>query len=121
MPARSPRDLRIRRHLRVRKRVAGTVERPRLSIFRSNIHIYAQVIDDSQSRTLVAASTQDAALVETLKGKTKVERAKAVGQLVAERAKAAGIEKVVCDRGGFKYHGRIQALDDAARQAGLNL
>jgi len=100
--------------------VAGTNERPRLSVFRSNIHIYAQVIDDSQHRTLVAASTKEADLLSTLKGKTKVERAKAVGQLVAERAKAAGIEKVVFDRGGFKYHGRIQALADAAREAGLS-
>lgn len=120
MAGRSPRELRIRRHLRVRKRVAGTGERPRLSIFRSNIHIYAQVIDDAQGRTLVAASTKDGTLAATLTGKTKVERAKAVGQLIAERAKAAGIEKVVFDRGGFKYHGRVQALADAAREAGLN-
>ena len=120
MAGRSPRELRIRRHLRVRKRVTGTIERPRLSIFRSNIHIYAQVINDADSRTLVAASTKDATLADSLKGKTKIERAKAVGQLIAERAKAAGIEKVVFDRGGFKYHGRVQALADAAREAGLN-
>jgi len=120
MPGRSPRELRIRRHLRVRKRVAGTTERPRLSIFRSNIHIYAQVINDANSHTLAAASTKDAALAATLKGKTKIERAKAVGQLIAERAKAAGIDKVVFDRGGFKYHGRVQALADAAREAGLS-
>jgi large subunit ribosomal protein L18 len=120
MAGRSARELRIRRHLRVRKRVAGTNERPRLSIFRSNIHIYAQVIDDAASRTLAAASTKDAELASSLKGKTKTERAKAVGQLIAERAKAAGIEKVVFDRGGFKYHGRVQALADAAREAGLN-
>ena len=120
MAGRSPRELRIRRHLRVRKRVAGTNERPRLSIFRSNIHIYAQVIDDATSRTLAAASTKDASLVSAIKGKTKTERAKAVGQLIAERAKAAGVDKVVFDRGGFKYHGRVQALADAAREAGLN-
>ncbi|HNP86674.1 MAG: 50S ribosomal protein L18 [Chloroflexi bacterium SZAS-1] len=120
MAGRSPRELRIRRHARVRKHVAGTVERPRLSVFRSNIHIYAQVIDDSTSHTVVSASSQDKDLVATLKGKTKTERAKAVGQLIAERAKAAGIDKVVFDRGGFKYHGRIQALADAAREAGLN-
>jgi large subunit ribosomal protein L18 len=120
MAGRSPRELRIRRHLRVRKRVAGTNERPRLSIFRSNIHIYAQLIDDAASRTLVAASTKDAGLASSLTGKTKTERAKAVGQLIAERAKTAGIDKVVFDRGGFKYHGRVQALADAAREAGLN-
>ncbi len=120
MAGRSPRELRIRRHLRVRKRVAGTTERPRLSVFRSNIHIYAQVIDDAAGRTLVAASTKDAGLAPSLAGKTKTERAKAVGQLIAERAKAAGIDKVVFDRGGFKYHGRVQALAEAAREAGLN-
>lgn len=120
MAGRSPRELRVRRHLRVRKRVGGTSERPRLSIFRSNIHIYAQVIDDSQNHTLVSASTKDSELVSALKGKTKTERAKAVGELIAQRAKAAGIDKVVFDRGGFKYHGRVQALADAAREAGLN-
>lgn len=120
MAGRSPRELRIRRHLRVRKRVAGTSERPRLSVFRSNIHIYAQIIDDSISHTLAAASTSEKDLATTIQGKTKVERAKAVGQLIAERAKAAGIEKVVFDRGGFKYHGRVQALAEAAREAGLN-
>jgi large subunit ribosomal protein L18 len=104
----------------VRKRVAGSPERPRLSVFRSCIHIYAQVIDDSVGRTLVAASTKDSTLAPSLAGKTKIERAKAVGQLIAERAKDAGIEKVVFDRGGFKYHGRIQALAEAAREAGLN-
>jgi large subunit ribosomal protein L18 len=120
MAGRSPRELRIRRHLRVRKRVAGSSERPRLSIFRSNIHIYAQVIDDTAGQTLAAASTMESSLAPSLKGKTKIERAKAVGQLIAERAKAAGIDKVVFDRGGFKYHGRVQALADAAREAGLN-
>jgi large subunit ribosomal protein L18 len=104
----------------VRKRVQGSVERPRLSIFRSNIHIYAQVIDDTVGRTLAAASSKDSAIVSSLTGKTKLERAKAVGQLIAERAKDAGVEKVVFDRGGFKYHGRVQALADAAREAGLN-
>ncbi|MBK9713658.1 MAG: 50S ribosomal protein L18 [Kouleothrix sp.] len=120
MPGRSPRELRIRRHLRVRKRVAGSQERPRLSVFRSNIHIYAQVIDDTVGRTLVAASTKESDLASSLKGKTKTERAKAVGELIAQRAKAAGIDKVVFDRGGFKYHGRIQALADAAREGGLS-
>ena len=120
MPGRSSRELRIRRHLRVRKRVRGSVERPRLSVFRSNIHIYAQVIDDTVGRTLAAASSKDAKLADSFAGKTKVERAKVVGQLIAERAKAAGVEKVVFDRGGYKYHGRVQALADAAREGGLN-
>src|ERR1700712_137572 len=120
MPARSSRELRIRRHLRVRKRVRGSVERPRLSVFRSNIHIYAQVIDDTVGRTLAAASSKDANSADSFAGKNKVERAKVVGQLIAERAKAAGVEKVVFDRGGYKYHGRVQALADAAREAGLS-
>jgi large subunit ribosomal protein L18 len=120
MAGRTSRELRIRRHTRVRKRVEGSAERPRLSVFRSNIHIYAQVIDDTVGRTLAAASTVEPSLAPSLKGKTKIDRAKAVGLLIAERAKAAGIEKVVFDRGGFKYHGRVQALADAAREAGLN-
>ena len=120
MAGRSPRELRIRRHLRVRKRVAGTSVRPRLSIFRSNVHIYAQVIDDAAGRTLAAASTVEKDVQSSLDGKTKTEHAKAVGTLIAERAKAAGIDKVVFDRGGFKYHGRVQVLADAAREAGLS-
>jgi large subunit ribosomal protein L18 len=90
-----------------------------LSVFRSNIHIYAQVIDDTTGRTLVAASSKDRALADSLSGKTKTERAEAVGQLLAERAKDAGIDKVVFDRGGYKYHGRVQALAEAARKGGL--
>lgn len=119
MAGRSPRELRLRRHNRVRRRVSGSQERPRLSVFRSNIHIYAQVIDDSTGRTLAAASTVEKALAEQFNGSPKIDRAKAVGAAVAERAKAAGVTKVVFDRGGFKYHGRIQALADAAREAGL--
>ena len=119
MPIRTPRELRIRRHARLRKRVRGAAERPRLSVFRSNIHIYAQVIDDTAGRTLVAASSKDRELAEGLSGKTKTERAQAVGKLLAERAKAAGIEQVVFDRGGYKYHGRVQALADAVREGGL--
>ena len=119
MPTRTPRELRIRRHARLRKRVKGNVERPRLSVFRSNIHIYAQVIDDANGRTLAAASSKDRGLAGSLDGKTKTERAQAVGKLLAERAKAAGIDKVVFDRGGYKYHGRVQALADAAREGGL--
>ncbi len=119
MAGRTPRELRIRRHRRVRKRVAGNPERPRLSVFRSNIHIYAQVIDDAVGRTLVAASTVESS-VKTIAEQSKIEQAKAVGRLIAERAKAAGIDKVVFDRGGYKYHGRVQALADAAREAGLS-
>jgi large subunit ribosomal protein L18 len=120
MAKRTPRDLRIRRHARLRKRVFGKVERPRLSVFRSNTHIYAQVIDDTQGRTLAAASTVEAEARGQTDGMTKVAQAQLVGRIVAERAKAAGIEAVVFDRGGFKYHGRIKALADAAREAGLN-
>lgn len=110
---------RHRRHARVRKSVSGTAERPRLNVFRSSQHIYAQVIDDVKGHTLAAASDADKALEKDLKGKTKSERAAIVGKAVAERAKANGIEAVVFDRGGYKYHGRVQALADAAREAGL--
>lgn len=120
MAKRTVRELRIRRHMRVRKRVNGTSERPRLSVFRSNLHIYAQVIDDSVGRTLAAASTKDKALASALDGQTKVEQSKIVGKLVGERAQQAGVTKVVFDRGGYKYHGRVQALADGAREAGLN-
>lgn len=120
MAGRTPRELRIRRHRRLRKRVTGSAERPRLSVFRSNMHIYAQVIDDAAGRTLVAASTQDRDAAASLDGKTKTERAQVVGRLIAERALTAGITKVVFDRGGYKYHGRVQALAEAAREAGLN-
>lgn len=119
MAKRTSRELRIRRHNRVRRRVAGSVQRPRLAVFRSNIHIYAQVIDDSTGRTLVSASTVEKALNEQAAG-TKVEQAKAIGAIIAERARAAGVTKVVFDRGGFKYHGRIQALANAAREGGLD-
>ena len=112
-------ELRLRRHVRVRKKVNGTPERPRLSVYRSEHHIYAQVIDDTQGRTVAAASTID----KELRGKVgyggNVAAAKQVGQLIAERAKAAGIQKVVFDRGGFNYHGRVAALADAAREGGL--
>jgi large subunit ribosomal protein L18 len=110
---------RTRRHARVRKSVSGTQERPRLNVFRSSQHIYAQVIDDIAGRTLAAASDADKALAGDLKGKTKSERAAVVGKAIAERAKAGGVSLVVFDRGGYKYHGRVQALADAAREAGL--
>jgi len=95
------------------------MERPRLNVFRSNIHIYAQVIDDSRGHTLVAASTTDETVRPQLSENTKLDEAKLVGKLIAERALAAGITKVVFDRVGYKYHGRVQALADAAREAGL--
>jgi len=110
---------RKRRHTRVRKTVAGSAERPRLNVFRSANHIYAQVIDDRRGHTLAAASDVEPALAVELTGKPKSERAAVVGRAVAERARAQGIELVVFDRGGFKYHGRVRALADAAREAGL--
>jgi large subunit ribosomal protein L18 len=111
---------REQRHDRVRKRVTGSMERPRLSVYRSLKNIYAQVIDDTEGKTLVAASTLDTAAKGDLDGKDKTEQAKIVGKLVAERALEAGIKQVVFDRGGFKYHGRIKALADASREAGLD-
>ena len=115
--AKHKRDLRIRRHARVRKTVRGTAERPRLAVFRSNKHISAQVIDDRAGRTLAAASTHEG---ELRGGSTSnKDAAGEVGRLVAERAKAAGVDKVVFDRGGFQYHGRVAAVADAARSAGL--
>ena len=114
--AKQKREARIRRHRRVRKKVRGTAERPRLAVFRSNRHISAQVIDDRTGHTLASASTLDAGL-EALVG--NVEGAIKVGTLLAERAKAAGIDAVVFDRGGNRYHGRIKALADAAREGGL--
>jgi large subunit ribosomal protein L18 len=117
--AKEKRAARIRRHLRVRKKVRGTAERPRLAVFRSNKHISAQVIDDRTGRTLAAASTGEAELRSGSTG--NVAAATKVGTLVAERAKAAGIDKVVFDRGGNLYHGRVAAVADAAREAGLEL
>lgn len=110
---------RARRHLRVRKRVNGTPERPRLSVYRSLHHIYAQIIDDTAGKTLVAASTLEPELRKQLKNGGNVEAAKMVGALVAKRALEKGITKVVFDRGGNLYHGRVKALADAAREAGL--
>ncbi len=121
MAKRTPRELRIRRHFRLRKRVAGSQERPRLNVFRSNMHIYAQVIDDTIGHTLVSASTLEQELRTNKEDdRSKIAQAQAVGKLVAERALNAGITKVVFDRGGYKYHGRVKALAEAAREAGLN-
>ncbi len=119
MAKKTRQSMRKRRHMRVRKKLAGTPERPRLNVFRSLTQIYAQVIDDTAGRTLVAASTLDPELRAKLKGLTKAEQAKLVGQLIAERAKKQGITRVVFDRGGYRYHGRVRALAEAARQAGL--
>ncbi|MEO7836043.1 MAG: 50S ribosomal protein L18 [Acidimicrobiales bacterium] len=113
------RRLRKRRHRRVRKKVAGTPERPRLAVFRSNRHIVAQVIDDVAGRTLAAASTVEAALRAGPTGNKAA--ATTVGQLIAERASEAGVKQVVFDRGGFRYHGRVAAVAEAARKAGLEL
>lgn len=109
-------DARRRRHFRVRRKVHGTAQRPRLAVFRSNRYIYAQLIDDSAGRTLAAASSQEDALRERT---LTVDTAAEVGRLVARRAKEAGVSSVVFDRGGYAYHGRVKALADAAREEGL--
>jgi large subunit ribosomal protein L18 len=113
-------DARRARHERLRKKLAGTSERPRLSVRRTLHHIYATLVDDAKGHTLAAASTVEKSLAGSLGSKTSVDAAKAVGSAIAEKAKAAGISKVVFDRGGYKYHGRVQALADAAREAGLD-
>lgn len=112
-------EARIRRHERVRKHIAGTSQRPRLSVFRSLSGIYAQVIDDQAGHTIASASTVDQELRAQIKGLKKSEQAKLVGKVVAERAKSKGVQAVVFDRGGFKYTGRIKALADGAREGGL--
>ena len=112
-------ELRQRRHDRVRKKVSGSSERPRLAVYRSEHHIYAQVIDDTRGHTLASASTVDKALKGDVTYGGNVEAARKVGALVAERAKEAGVEQVVFDRGGFAYHGRVAALAEAAREGGL--
>jgi large subunit ribosomal protein L18 len=112
----SKNEIRLRIHKRIRSKLAGTGERPRLAVFRSLNHIYAQLIDDQQGRTVVAAATTE----KDLRGKGgNLEGAKLIGKTVAERAKDKGITKVVFDRGGYLYHGRVKALAEAARQAGL--
>ena len=103
----------------MRKRVAGTSDRPRLCVHRTTRHIRAQVIDDLTGRTIVAASSLDKEVRDVIKGGGNVAASKVVGKIIAERAKAKGVEKVVFDRGGYQYHGRVQALADSAREAGL--
>lgn len=110
---------RKRRHERVRKKIFGTPERPRLNVFRSLNHIYAQIIDDTRGHTLVSASTIDPKVRELIQGLPKAEQARLVGKVVAERALAAGIKQVVFDRGGYPYHGRVKALAEGSREAGL--
>ena len=120
MQIKTKEDIRERIHRRIRKRMTGTPGRPRLAVFRSQSHIYAQVIDDEAGRTLCSASSLDKELKgDGAKRGANVESAKKVGQLIASRAKEKGIEAVVFDRGGFQYHGRIKALADAARESGL--
>jgi large subunit ribosomal protein L18 len=111
------REANARRHKRVRRKVSGTTERPRLAVFRSNRHIYVQLVDDVTGRTLAAASDMD----EGVAGGKKADRAKAVGQLMARRAREAGVERVVFDRGGRLYHGRVRALAEGAREEGLQI
>ena len=113
-------EARLKRKQRIRKKVAGTQERPRLSVFRSSKHIYAQVIDDVLGRTIVAASTMEKAVKDKSDFENKVSKASYIGKLVAERAKEKGVMNVVFDRNGFMYHGRVKALSDGARDGGLN-
>ncbi len=110
---------RRRRHRRVRERVRGTAAQPRLSVFRSLRHIYAQIIDDERGHSLVAASTLEPAIYAAVQGQPKTAQARVVGKVLAERARQQGITTVVFDRGGYKYHGRVQALAEAAREGGL--
>lgn len=110
---------RLKRHLRVRKKITGTAERPRLNVFRSSKHIYAQIIDDSRGVTLVSASTNDKSLKEQISNGGNIEAARKVGEAIGKLAKENGIESVVFDRGGYVYHGRLAALAEAAREQGL--
>lgn len=119
---RSRNSMRLIRHARIRRTVSGTAERPRLCVFRSLKNIYVQVIDDTVGHTLASASTMEKSVAESIKGgKCTVAAAKVIGKLIAERALAKGITQVVFDRGGHLYHGRVQAIADAAREAGLKL
>ncbi len=111
---------RERRHIRVRKRVSGTSERPRLNVYRSLNHIYAQVIDDTIGHTIVSASTLDSEVQSKLAGLSKVAQARVVGQVLGKRALEHGIQQVVFDRGGYIYHGRVKSLAEGAREAGLS-
>jgi large subunit ribosomal protein L18 len=117
---RSKAEARRARHERLRKKISGTPQRPRLLVRRTLHHIYATLVDDAMGHTLAAASTLDKAMAQPLRSRTNVDAAKAVGATIASKAKAAGITDVIFDRGGYKYHGRVRALAEAAREAGLN-
>lgn len=119
MAKKSRNTARQKRHLRVRSKIAGSPDRPRLNVYRSLSGIYAQLIDDGAGRTLASASSVDGELRGDLKGKTKTEQARLVGEAMAKRAQAKGIKKVVLDRGGFRYAGRVKALAEGARKEGL--
>lgn len=119
MGKKTRREMRIRRHRRVRKNLAGTPEQPRLNVFRSLNQISAQVVDDQQGHTLASCSTLEGEIKSEIKGLDKTAQAKVVGRTVAERAIKAGVKKVVFDRGGYQYHGRVKVLAEAAREAGL--
>lgn len=119
MGANTKSDQRVKRKVRIRKTVKGSPERPRLSVFRSARHIYAQIIDDTRGCTLVSASSREKSVMAAAAATKKVDSAVLVGKLVAERAKAQGIEKVVFDRNGFLYHGRVKAVSEGAREGGL--
>ena len=121
MEAKTKRGARVRRHARVRKKIVGTAERPRLAVYRSNRHIYAQLIDDDAARTIASASDRDVEAGGDGGGSGKLEPAKAVGELLAERAKAAGIDRVVFDRGGRLFHGRVAAVAEGAKEKGLQI
>ena len=112
-------EIRRRIHFRIRKNLSGTAERPRLAVFRSNKHIYVQLIDDSHGVTIASAGSTDSAVKASIKSGGNVDAAKAVGRLIAERAKDQGVGAALFDRGGFIYHGRVQALAESAREAGL--
>jgi large subunit ribosomal protein L18 len=116
---RSRKKMQLVRHKRIRRRLQGTAERPRLAVFRSSGHIYAQVIDDSAGKTLASASTLQPDVRDAAKDKKPLERAKLVGESVAKKAQEAGVKQVVFDRGGFRFHGRVKALADSAREQGL--
>ena len=118
MPA-SRNEMRLRRHKRVRRRLSGTPDRPRLNVFSSLEHIYAQIVDDARGHTLASASTIDAELRGELHSLSKTDQAKRVGATLARRAQVAGVKQVVFDRGGYRYHGRVKALAEASREAGL--
>ena len=115
----SRQEIRVKKHMKIRNRFSGTAERPRLAVFRSNNHVYAQVIDDVAGKTLVSASTLEKDIKAELKNTDDIEAATKVGDIVAKRALEKGIKAVVFDRGGYIYHGKVKALADAAREAGL--